>query len=613
MMPDGSHPFPLGSGHITGMLGEGGMAIVYEIWNDQLGIRRAVKLLRPNSAVENRGRILTEARITAQLDHPNIISIYSVGEWNNLPYIEMERIDGFTLSQIIQQYGALPVEFCTAVAMLVSGALDYTHRHEYSIHGKHHVGILHRDLKPGNIMISRRGVVRITDFGIATPATLAASNTSSGKVVGSMQYLAPEQLEEQEATNRSDIFSFGCTMYEMLTGEKAFPERNISKLIRKRLDNDYISIQSYKIAVPKRLRLLLELCMHRNPAKRPENMREIQIELSRIWERMSTRRPEEVIATFVQTGAHEKRIIFPVRRIPRWAIAAGIALTLAGAATPAVIYYQQNAILLRVQFAMFMEDMARQLKGEVPAPSTQPSAPATARSATPPPMAAPAKPTAAEKVSSTQKPAAELKTKTDKTTSSSEKILVAAKTAAPSTNNPTSLLDTLEEIHATRNIPALIAAEDALRHYDNVIALVNDLTPEQLRAKEMRLYRHRALVGTSRVSRSYFDNNNINDGEFYLSKAQYLYNTEQFQPALWILGVIKSSPLSLSDRRTIENEVLLYTARCQTSLYESNPGDQGLETAMRAWFEVKNAFRADQGHPYFAEANRNIRVLSRKD
>ena len=621
VLPDGTRPIPLGSGRITGLLGEGGMAIVYEIWNEQLGIRRAVKLMRPNSAVENRGRILTEARITAQLDHPNVINIYSVGEWNGLPYIEMERIDGGTLSAVIAQFGALPMELCAAISSLVAAALDYTHRHE--INGQHQTGILHRDLKPGNIMISRKGVVRITDFGIATPATMAGTATSSGKVVGSMQYLAPEQLEEQEASVRSDIFAFGCVMYEMLTGEKAFPEKNISRLIRKRLDNDYIPLASYKIAIPKRLRLLVEQCMQRNPARRPASMRAVSVELSRIWERLSVKRPEEIISTFVQSGTYEKQILFPVRRIPRWVIALGIAGILATASLPLGIYYHENQVLIRVQFAMFMEDMAKRLKGDLPSPSG-PAAVATAApkvvKAAPPPAVTLSTPastpavTAAAAEKPSQKPAAgpSAKREPEKATASTAGKNASANAVSSASAAPT-LLDTLSREYGTRDIMSLLGSEDSKRHFDNVLSLYAMLPPDMARVKEARLYRHRALVGTSRVNRSYFDNNNINDGEFYLSKAQYLYNTEQFQAALWILGTIKASPLALTDRGIIEREVLAYTARCNTALYEATPDDGRLETAMRAWFEVKNAFRADQNHPYFAEANRNIRVLSRKE
>jgi len=109
VLPDGTRPVKMGSGVITGILGEGGMSVIYEIWNEQLGVKRAVKLLRPNSSKESRVRFEQEMKVTAQLDHPNIIDIHAVGEWNGLPYIEMEKVHGLSLEELIARQGALRV------------------------------------------------------------------------------------------------------------------------------------------------------------------------------------------------------------------------------------------------------------------------------------------------------------------------------------------------------------------------------------------------------------------------------------------------------------------------------------------------------------------------
>ena len=194
ILPDGTKQVPMGSGIITGILGEGGMSIIYEIWNEQLGVKRAVKLLRPNSSQENKERFEKEMKVTAQLDHPNIIDIHAVGDWNNLPYIEMEMVSGISLEELIRRQGALPLLVCTSIGIIVCRALDYTHHHQYKINEETFTGLLHGDLKPGNILFSREGVIRLTDFGVATPTEVSKSS-SNGKVMGSMQYLSPEQIE----------------------------------------------------------------------------------------------------------------------------------------------------------------------------------------------------------------------------------------------------------------------------------------------------------------------------------------------------------------------------------------------------------------------------------
>lgn len=248
----------MGSGVITGILGVGGMANVYEIWNAQLEVGRAVKLLHPNYTEDTRQRFQTEIKITAKLHHPNIIEIHAVGQWNSLPFIEMERIDGETLEKILADRGALPLEVCTSVALLIGSALQYAHNQEYVIYGHQYHGVIHRDLKPSNIMVPANGVVKLMDFGIARP-TDASIHTTDGAILGTMQYLSPEQLEGKEADIRTDIYALGTVLYEMVTGVKAFPEHNVSKLMLSKIKNDYKSIDQYMLKIPPRLRRVIRV------------------------------------------------------------------------------------------------------------------------------------------------------------------------------------------------------------------------------------------------------------------------------------------------------------------------------------------------------------------
>jgi serine/threonine protein kinase len=127
ILPDGSKPDSLGSGTITSLLGVGGMSNVYEIWNSHLEMKRAVKLLHPNYSQESKQRFETEIKITAKLDHPNIVEIHAVGEWNGLPFIEMEKIEGVTLEKLVSDRGGLPFDVCTSIGIMMSRALRYAH------------------------------------------------------------------------------------------------------------------------------------------------------------------------------------------------------------------------------------------------------------------------------------------------------------------------------------------------------------------------------------------------------------------------------------------------------------------------------------------------------
>ncbi|HEX7509984.1 MAG TPA: serine/threonine-protein kinase, partial [Chitinivibrionales bacterium] len=226
-LPSGNEPLVLGSGTIVGLLGTGGMARVYKIWNEKLEVFRAVKILIPTQQGDLRNRFETEAKITAKLHHPNIVEIYNVGDWQNLPYLEMELIDGKSLEAIIHATGKLPPQVCSAISIFVIRALAYAHGQEFLIYGKTYQGIIHRDLKPANIMISSQGALKLMDFGIARP-TEASLHTVEGNIVGTMQYLSPEQLDGIDVDHRADLYAFGAILYEMLTGTKTFPQETIT-------------------------------------------------------------------------------------------------------------------------------------------------------------------------------------------------------------------------------------------------------------------------------------------------------------------------------------------------------------------------------------------------
>lgn len=267
IFPDGNKPVPLGSGVVRGLIGQGGMARVYRIWNEKMEVYRAVKVYYLSGKSGLRRRFETEIKISAKLSHPNIVQIHSTGEWNGYPYIEMELVEGESLETLISRHGKIPFETVTGIGIQIANALCHAHNLEIVLYGKTYRGIIHRDLKPANIMVSKRGMVKLLDFGIARPAEVGF-HTVSGNIVGTLPYLSPEQIDCLEIDQRSDIYSLGTILYEALTGEKAFPQETITALMKMKSIGQYREFESLSCNVPVQLSEIIKKCLDENKENR---------------------------------------------------------------------------------------------------------------------------------------------------------------------------------------------------------------------------------------------------------------------------------------------------------------------------------------------------------
>jgi CHASE2 domain-containing sensor protein len=221
----------LAGGRIVQFLGSGGMADVYLVWNPRLEVYRAVKVIKPGQPSNLLARFETEIRILSKLQHPHIVQFFNVGQWHSLPYIEMEYVPGASLEKVLKKCGVLTPQQTAAVGVCVCRALDYAHKKNTTIYGKTYKGVIHRDLKPANIMCSKSGRVKLTDFGIARPQSVSLHTMDSGAVVGTLPYLAPEQMSGTEMDCRVDVYALGATLYELLSGERAFPQTDVPALL----------------------------------------------------------------------------------------------------------------------------------------------------------------------------------------------------------------------------------------------------------------------------------------------------------------------------------------------------------------------------------------------
>src|SRR5579864_4084834 len=268
----------LGPYEILSAIGAGGMGEVYKARDTRLDRIVAIKVLPAHLAdrAELRERFDREAKTIASLNHPHICTLYDTGHQDDVDFLVMEYIEGETLAQRLQK-GPLPLDQVLRYAIEIADALDKAHRK----------GITHRDLKPGNIMLTKSGT-KLLDFGLAklrqdvAPATpfseLPTANnaiTAEGTILGTLQYMAPEQVEGKEADARTDIFAFGVVVYEMATGKKAFEGKSQASLMAKILETDPPPMTSLSPMTPPALDHVIKRCLEKDPDERWQSAKDI--------------------------------------------------------------------------------------------------------------------------------------------------------------------------------------------------------------------------------------------------------------------------------------------------------------------------------------------------
>src|SRR6201998_2609011 len=263
----------LGPYEILSAIGTGGMGEVYRARDTRLDRIVAIKVLPAHLAdrPELRERFDREEKPLATLNPPHICTLYDTGHQDGVDYLVMEYLEGETLAQRLLK-GSLPIKQVLQYAIEISDALDKAHRK----------GIPHRDLKPGNVMLTKSGT-KLLDFGLAklgrqtdAPANISLSKlptandpvTAEGTILGTLQYMAPEQLEGKEVDARTDIFAFGVVVYEMATGKKAFEGKSQASLIAKILDSAPPPISSLQPMTPPQLDRVVKKCLAKEPEKR---------------------------------------------------------------------------------------------------------------------------------------------------------------------------------------------------------------------------------------------------------------------------------------------------------------------------------------------------------
>lgn len=598
-------PERIGSGSVAEIIGTGGMAKVYKIWNEKLEVFRAVKILRTDFNNDLKTRFETEAKITAKLHHSNIVDIYNIGEWKDLPYIEMEYIDGNTLQAFIHKNGKLPDIVCSSIAICIARALVYAHSIEIMIYGNRYKGVIHRDLKPANILISKDGDVKLTDFGIARPAE-ASLHTLEGNIVGTLHYLSPEQMEGEEVDCRTDIYSFGTILYEMLTGAKTFPQERISSLMKNRMLNKFKKPAEFEFPVSTNLSRIALRCLEIQPQKRYESARKLLSELEKIHFKLTSSQPESVISDYVQNP----RASTPVYKRTR-------ALKLSKPVIYGTVLSAGLLIILAVLFLFKTESKTAELSSPDTNPSVKedhfepiltsadsgnvepapdpfskdfqsrkdPSEPAP-KSSSPPPRKTSNEPVTriVQKIPASPEPLVALPHPKKKT----------ASITVPDPDPMTAGLNAVQKGEWGKAARQFELAEKDHQNNDRRLLL---LLEAYLRIGELN--RAETLAKSSTLQDAQFD---LLTGKLYQKQGNLTAALKTLEQSL-------TKPSSHRNRMDICNDALYFIAEIRDKVLELTPSEANRTETVDAWNRVKRSYASSPGHERLLRAEKRLSEL----
>ena len=319
----------LGRYQIREIIGEGAMACVYKAYDPEINRALAIKLLKAQLRLdgEYRNRFLREAKGAGVLSHPNIVTVFDVGEDQGHPYIAMELVEGQTLAEALKARKPLPTKDVVEIGIQLARALDYAHKK----------GIVHRDVKPGNIMrLTDTNTIKVADFGICridgSDAADATQQTQVGNVLGTPHYMSPEQVVGEKVDSRSDLFSAGVVLYQLLTGHLPFEGDTLISVAYKITKTDPPSLDKVRGDLPLSLRRIVERALKKQPEKRFQSGEEFAQALIGVARELA------------EEGQKQGRRGIPLA--VRWAatMAAVVAVTMTLTAT--VLYKQQYAAMM---------------------------------------------------------------------------------------------------------------------------------------------------------------------------------------------------------------------------------------------------------------------------
>ncbi|MGE5670860.1 MAG: serine/threonine-protein kinase, partial [Fibrobacterota bacterium] len=505
---------------------------------------------------------------------------------------------GLSLEQLIHLRGALPVPVTLAIGLMVARALEYAHNHEYVLYNNNYHGIIHRDLKPGNIMVCRDGTVKLMDFGIARP-TSTSFHTVDGAIIGTLQYLSPEQLESRELDITTDIYSFGICLYEMICGHLAFPENNITKLLADKSKNRYKSLDSYILKIPNDLLGLIDRCMNYDKSHRPQTSTILQDELNSIYDRVCNQKPEAVVSDFMTQSIREKNI--PKINVANIKIRkTHVAIILiCFALLYALIIISSNSKKKQAEaFSARVADSLARKKADSLALATQ--------------VAAKAQDTQKTSKRDTIKPKTTAQSHVKKTQTGTNSTTAVAVSVTPKPVTQTNV-DQLKTRYDTDDLLLIVLKELQAKNYDDAKSIMSNIDETTMNTVRAQVLKARLLEFTDYKQFTIFIlSNTSREAEILIDKARIMLDRSSLESAEQFLESASTSPREIMTLEQASRKIQFYSALVKSKRFDNYPDENTWKKALEAWYNVKRELRLDPSHEYFKKADEEISRISEK-
>jgi hypothetical protein len=451
----------------------------------------------------------------------------------------------------------------------------------------------------------------------------ATGQTVEGMVVGTMQYLSPEQLQGGHVDTRSDIYSFGTVLYELLTGTRTFPEENLAKLVTDKLNNNYRGLDRFGVALPAKLRTLVHRCLYYEMHKRIRSALALVKNLEALHGEITDQTPEETLRTYIAKQPRLRRVV-AVRRAPsRIAVIAPVA-----------------AVIVVIGALVFLTAYIRSKSPSSPGPAATQSVETqrseSRRASTPPREPVPAPEASGDPgVTHSPEPEApparavedEFEVRPLPTIARAERRQVrpsppepvpSEEKKPPSHPRPRkkpSLLQRMVAKHGTRDVLQLVRAEYQAKNYRNALALYRYMPKSQSQGIKAKLTKLHVLqdYGNRRKLVNFLLSRDIDDGEFYIEKALHFCRTGSIDKARMYYDKSMKTPGRYADPAELRRSRLYCKAQCATTEFDREPSRARKKEAMDSWYEIKLLLRTSPDHPLFERADTEIRRISNAD